>query len=205
MSDTHLDHWSSDDLEADADDAKRPNAAPIPTDDHTCRPGEAAPIDAVAGSTRPLPHPDRKPVGIMANCESQVETTITSVNDAVCGTISAGGAGCALDMTNERDRGLVRQALKARPRRWAGVTDEVKAAVVAGLQKAMHTATVHIDNGVDALDAAKVMASVAKTFEALEAQCQKDEHRAEDHARIDGGQATQAIKLYGQAAPVDAV
>lgn len=108
-------------------------------------------------------------------------------------------------MSNERDRGLVRKSLANRPKRWAGVTDEVKAAVVAGLSKAMHTATVHIDNGVDPLDAAKVMASVAKTFEALEAQCQKDEHRAEDQERIDTGKATGAIKLYGHEAPTHLV
>lgn len=205
MSDTHLDHWSSDDLEADADDAKRPAAAPIPTDDHTCRPGEAAPIDAAAGSTRPLPHPDRKPVCIRANCESQIGSTTTFVNDAVCGTISAGGAKCALDMSNERDRGMVREATKKWPRRWAGVDDELKGLLTEGLKSAAMVAGECMSTRVDPLEAAKVMASVAKTVVAMEAQCQADEHRAEDQARIDGGKATQAIKLYGQAAPVDAV
>lgn len=108
-------------------------------------------------------------------------------------------------MSNERDRGLVRRSLANRPKRWAGVTDEVKAAVVAGLSKALHTATVHIDNGVDPLDAAKVVASVGRTFEALEAQCQKDEHRAEDQDRMDNGKPTGAIKLYGQDAPATSV
>ena len=141
----------------------------------------------------------------MANAKNQAGTTETVVDDTLSSKILAGGADSALDLTNERDRGLVRQSLKGRPRRWAGVTDEVKLAVVMGLQKALHAATVHIENGVDVLDAAKVVASVGKTFEALEGQCQKDEHRAEDQERIDSGKATQAVQLYGREAPIEAV
>jgi len=141
----------------------------------------------------------------MANPKNQAEPPETVVDDTLSGKILAGGAESALDMTSERDRGLVRQSLKGRPRRWAGVTDEVKLAVVMGLQKALNAATVHIENGVDVLDAAKVVASVGKTFEALEGQCQKDEHRAEDHDRLDKGKLTGAVKLYAQDTPIDMV
>lgn len=140
-----------------------------------------------------------------AKSKNQAGTTETVVDDTLSGGINPGGAGSALDLTDERDRGMVRKAIANRPRRWAGVTPEVKLAVVMGLQKALHAATVHIENGVDVLDAAKVVASVGKTFEALESQCQKDEHRAEDNARIDSGKATQAVQLYGREAPIEAV
>ena len=178
-----MDHWSSDDLEADANDATKP------------QPSQELPHDAGTQSGRSM----------LANCDSQAGPTQTDPNATLSSGNAPGGAGSALDMSNERDRGLVRRSLANRPKRWAGVTDEVKAAVVAGLSKALHTATVHIDNGVDPLDAAKVVASVGRTFEALEAQCQKDEHRAEDHERIDTGKATGAIKLYAHDAPTDAV
>lgn len=187
MSDTeqhpHTEAWSSDDLEADADNASTP------------QPPQDCPHDAGTQSGG----------NMRANVDSQAGPMQSDPNATLSSGNASGGAGSALDMSNERDRGLVRKSLANRPKRWAGVTDEVKAAVVAGLSKAMHTATVHIDNGVDPLDAAKVMASVAKTFEALEAQCQKDEHRADDMARLDNGQATQAIKLYGIGTPIDAV
>ncbi len=193
MSDTHLDHWSSDDLEADATDT-RPDAAPIPTDDHTCRPGEAAPIDAVAGSTRPLPHPDRKPVGIRANCESQIETTTTSVNDAVSATVSGGqgqDSGILADPGHAaQDAKLVRRAIR---NGW-NVPDSAKPRIVGRL-------VTIVDQSPDDGDAIKA----ASVLRAMDAQDQDLAIKEHELARIDGGQATQAIKLYGQAAPVDAV
>ena len=137
--------------------------------------------------------------------KNQAGTTETVVDDTLSGKIASGGAGSSLDLTDERDRGLIRSTITRRPRRWAGVTDQIKAEVVAGLGKALGAAVKHIENGVDVLDAAKVVASVGKTFEALESQCQKDEHRDEDNARIDSGKATGAIKLYAHDAPTDCV
>ncbi len=116
-----------------------------------------------------------------------------------------GGAKCALDMTDERDRGMVRRALTKYPRRWAGVDDAFKAEMIEGLKEAAAVARECIATRVDPLDAAKVIASVVRTAVAIEDQCQKDEHRAEDHARMDNGQATQAVQLYGIGTPVDAV
>jgi len=108
-------------------------------------------------------------------------------------------------MTDERDRGMVRRALTKHPRRWAGVDAAFKAEMVAGLKEAADVARKCIAAGVDHLDAAKVIASVVRTAVAIEDQCQKDEHRAEDMDRIDSGKATQAVQLYGREAPIDAV
>jgi hypothetical protein len=140
-----------------------------------------------------------------ANSKNQAEPPETVVDDTLSGKIASGGAGSSLDLTDERDRGLIRSTITRRPRRWAGVTDQIKAEVVAGLGKALGAAVKHIENGVDVLDAAKVVASVGKTFEALEGQCQKDEHRAEDHDRLDKGKLTGAVKLYAQDTPIDMV
>lgn len=116
-----------------------------------------------------------------------------------------GGARCALDMTDEKDRGMLRKALLKRPRRWAGVDADFKAQMVEGLKEAAAVARECIATRVDPLDAAKVIASVVRTAVAIEDQCQKDEHRAEDMERIDSGKATQAVQLYGREAPIDAV
>ena len=181
-----LEHWSSDDLEADAD--TRPNAS-------TPRPSQELPHDAGTQSRRSM----------RANCDSQLGPTQSESNPTVSGPTDTGGAKCALDMTDERDRGMVRRALTKHPRRWAGVDAAFKAEMIEGLKEAAAVARECIATRVDPLDAAKVIASVVRTAVAIEDQCQKDEHRAEDHARMDNGQATQAVQLYGIGTPVDAV
>ena len=108
-------------------------------------------------------------------------------------------------MTDERDRGMVRESLKRGKKRWAGVDDAFKAEMVAGLKEAAAIARECIATRVDPLDAAKVIASVVRTAVAIEDQCQKDEHRADDMARIDAGKPTTAVKLYAHDAPTHAV
>ena len=181
-----LEHWSSDDLEADAD--TRTNAS-------TPRPSQELPHDASIESRRSM----------RANHDSQPGPTQTDANPTVCGQSDTGGAGCALDMTSEKDRGMVRRSIERGKRRWAGVDDAFKAEMIEGLKEAAAVARECIATRVDPLDAAKVIASVVRTAVAIEDQCQKDEHRAEDHARMDNGQATQAVQLYGIGTPVDAV
>lgn len=122
--------------------------------------------------------------------------------------ISPGGAGSSLDMNNPRDVLMVKRAIRDRPLRWAGVTAAVKQSIVDGLLDANETAQrlMHQAQSVEeAMSAARVVASVGSTFVAIEGQNQKDEHRADDLDRIDGGKATQAIKLYGRETPVDDV
>ncbi len=173
-----LDHWSSDDLEADAD----------------------------AGPKQQAPHAAQEWASCtQANGVSQVGPTQTEPNPTLSGQSDTGGARCALDMTDERDRGMVRRALIKYPRRWAGVDDAFKAEMIAGLKEAATIARQCISAKIDPLDAAKVIASVVRTAVAIEDQCQKDEHRAEDMERIDSGKATQAVQLYGREAPIDAV
>jgi hypothetical protein len=209
-----LDHWSSDDLEADAD--TRSTEQRVADQESAfirqCQTNAAQRIDARYNASTPrpsqeLPHDagTQSRMGMQANGDSQLGPTQNGADATVSCEIAPGGAGSSLDLTSERDRGLIRSSIARRPKRWAGVTDEVKAAVVAGLNKALGAAVKHIENGVEVLDAAKVVASVGKTFEALESQCQKDEHRAEDQERIDSGKATGAIKLYANEAPTHLV
>jgi hypothetical protein len=108
-------------------------------------------------------------------------------------------------MTSEKDRGMVRRSIERGKRRWAGVDDVFKAEMIEGLKEAAAVARQCISAKVDPLDAAKVIASVVRTAVAIEDQCQKDEHRAEDHERIDSGKATGAIKLYAHEAPTHLV
>lgn len=183
------------------------------TPDTTGQIPDAMPAHTEHFSTDDLPEtPSNRPhtcaqntCSTMANAKNQAGTPETVVDDTLSSKIASGGAGSSLDLTDERDRGLIRSTIARRPRRWAGVTDQIKAEVVAGLGKALGAAVKHIENGVHVLDAAKVVASVGKTFEALEGQCQKDEHRAEDHDRLDKGKLTGAVKLYAHDAPTDCV
>lgn len=140
-----------------------------------------------------------------ANVKNQAESSATVVVDTISGKIASGGAGSSLDMNSERDRGLIRSTITRRPRRWAGVNDELKQALTEGIATALGAAVSHVKAGVDAMEAAKVIASLGRTVEAMEGQCQKDEHRAEDHERIDTGKATQAVQLYGRDAPIEGV
>ena len=183
------------------------------TPDDTGRMPDAMPEHTEHFSSDSLPEtPSNRPhtraqntCSTMANAKNQAGTTETVVDDTLSGKIASGGAGCALDMTNERDRGLVRQTIKRTPRRWAGVDETLKQAMAEGLAEAAGVARECMSAKVDPLQAAKVMASVAATVVTMEAQCQKDEHRAEDNERIDSGKATQAVQLYGREAPIEAV
>lgn len=202
MSDApHTEHWSSDDLESDA-------VTGLPATDHTCRP-----LDAIQGTQgtpntpQDCPHDAGTQSGrsMLANGDSQAGPAQNGADATVSGQIDAGGAKSALDMTDERDRGMVRRELTRHPRRWAGVDPELKQTMLEGLKEAAGVARSCMATRVDALVAAKVMTSVVTTVVAMEAQCQKDEHRAEDLERLDNGQATQAIKLYGVGTPIEAV
>jgi hypothetical protein len=119
--------------------------------------------------------------------------------------IASGGAGSSLDMSNPKDVAAVRNQINRRPKRWGGVTDEVKNAIVEGLAAANQVALNCLQDPDISLSAAKVLANIGSTMATIEGQNQKDEHRADDLDRIDGGKATQAIKLYGQQTPVDDV
>jgi hypothetical protein len=219
MSDTepehtpHLEHWLSDDLEADADAraAERRVAGQVLANIDAGLADAARRIDArytAATHTHEGTTPHTSPesdISTRANVDSQPGPTQSDANPTVCDQSALGGAGCALDMTNERDRGMVRESIKRGKRRWAGVDDDLKRILTDGLKSAAMVAGEYMSTRVDPLEAAKVLASVAKTVVAMESQCQADEHRAEDHERIDSGKATGAIKLYAHEAPTHLV
>ena len=144
--------------------------------------------------------------GTGANAENQPTPDETASDTLNAPANDAGGAGCALDMTNERDRGLIRREAKRNPKRWAGVTEAVKAAVVNGLLKAQSRAEELVSSGPDvAIPAINALSSIGKTFVAIDALEQKEEHRAEDLDRMDSGKPTQAVQLYGVGTPVEDV
>lgn len=79
----------------------------------------------------------------------------------------------SLDMTDERDRGLLRRKVGdelSKHRRWEGITDEFKAQAVQALRAALYMATNAKDHrGIN---------GCVKTLALLEGQNQKDEHVA---------------------------
>lgn len=89
--------------------------------------------------------------------------------------IVAGGAESALDMHNERDRALVREAIRRWPHRWGGLDADKKARLVDGLMAAEEAARRCLD-GPDPMEAAKAIASIVRTGVVMEGQVQADQH-----------------------------
>lgn len=90
--------------------------------------------------------------------------------------IDSGGAQSALDLSNERDLGAIRRAIARWPKRWRGLTDDRKDRLLAQLNAAGEIAYQCLDDPNQALDAAKTVASIAKTMAVMEGQEQKDQH-----------------------------
>lgn len=88
----------------------------------------------------------------------------------------SGGAGCALDMANERDRAAVRRAIADWPRRFRALTPDVLDGFVLGLVEAKEAARSIEDPGRRAL----ALDSCARTATMMERLHQADEHKAID-------------------------
>jgi len=102
--------------------------------------------------------------------------------------IPPGGAkSSSIDATNEKDRGLIRQAMKNWPKRWGGLDAEFKAQIVEDLKVASASAKT-LD---DPQAAAQILVSVAKTAVAMEGQQQADDHLADKNERLDAGLLTE--------------
>lgn len=86
--------------------------------------------------------------------------------------IPPGGAPLSLDMADERDRGLVRQAIKSWPRRWRNLDAAKRAQLVESLMLADEAAR-SID---DPVEKAKAIASIVRTGVMMEGQHQADQH-----------------------------
>ncbi len=132
-----------------------------------------------------------------------------SIPDALNTPSHSGGESCAVDATNEKDRGAIRNAVKQWPKRFAAITPERKAKWVAQLEEAGDVASDLMRNAEETpvrLKAADTVNSVVRTAGMLEGLNQADEHLAEKHAREDAGKGpTVTHKLYGVNAPVEAV
>jgi len=91
--------------------------------------------------------------------------------------IPPGGAPSGLDLTNVRDQGLARQAIKNWPKRWKGLTEEFKDRCAKQLQIAIDEADSLAMAGPEGIaEAAKIRLSAVKTAAMMEAQNQKDDH-----------------------------
>ena len=110
--------------------------------------------------------------------------------------IPSGGAELrGLDPTNPKDLALIRQTIKNRPKRWAGITPEVKEKILTLLNKGVEKAGEMVDNSKIEIqsEGIKHINSAAKTIVMMEAQCQADEHFDEKNARLDAGLTTENI------------
>lgn len=86
---------------------------------------------------------------------------------------------------------MVREAIRRRPKRWAGLTPELKDKLMAQLAKAAEEV-----NDVEDLDKrVKLRTDIVKTGAVLEGQVQADEHLDEKYDRMDGGKETELVKV----------
>ncbi len=115
--------------------------------------------------------------------------------------IQAGGVGkhfASLDFTTEKDRGLLRTAMKWWPARYRGLDDEFKAETVKDLQISRETArkvAANPETADMALRACATLSSVAKTVVMMEDQVQKDQHLQDKNARLDAGLLTERVAV----------
>ena len=100
----------------------------------------------------------------------------------------------SLDMASEKDRAMVRNQLKrfrkTGERRWAGLTDNVKSTLVSALVQATEVAVRHLDC-MDALEAAKTVASCVKTGVMIDQLNHAVEVNEEKNERLDAGLTTE--------------
>jgi hypothetical protein len=116
--------------------------------------------------------------------------------------IPSGGAELrGLDPTNPKDLALIRQTIKNRPKRWAGVTPEVKETILRLLSQGVVKAGDMLENSNIEIqsEGIKHINSAAKTLVMMEGQCQADEHLDEKHARLDAGLTTENVALQDAA------
>lgn len=118
-------------------------------------------------------------------------------------TNDSGRGDCAVDATKERDRGLVRRLYSRSPKRWDGVTDEVKKTVFSDLEWARREARAKPESEADPLNGAKVVISVAKTIAVLEGANQADEHQADADANAKAGLVINAAALMNDRQKID--
>lgn len=109
------------------------------------------------------------------------------------GNAPGGGRVSSLDLRDPKDMALARTAMKRWPKRWRGLTDEFKDQCLSDLSAASDAARVKLLDSEAALEAAKVLAAVAKTAVAMEAQVQADEHLEEKNDRLDAGMVTDRV------------
>jgi hypothetical protein len=119
---------------------------------------------------------------------------MTQSNDVPA--IPPGGAETAIDLASERDRGLVRQAMKNWPKRWAGLDAVKKATFTKQLADAGDAAAnlLQASDADLALKAAATVASIVRTAAMMEGQNQADEHVEDKNSRLDQGKVTERVE-----------
>ena len=99
------------------------------------------------------------------------------MSDQSTAPVPLGGGQSAIDLTNVKDQGLARQAMKNWPKRWAGLDASFKERCKKQLEVAIDEADSIAMAGPEGIaEAAKIRLSVVKTAVMMEAQNQKDEH-----------------------------
>jgi hypothetical protein len=84
--------------------------------------------------------------------------------------------GAALDLTTEKDRGMVRSYITRSPRRWRGVTEAIKDRCVQQINIAMDEVESIDEPGLRV----QVRMKIATTLAMIEGQNQKDDHAEQE-------------------------
>lgn len=102
------------------------------------------------------------------------------------------------DFSKQADAGMVHNYITRHPKRWAGLSEEVKAIFLRGMVRVAGIADSMMDSPETTEPGVAAMLSAAKVAVLMEGQNQADEHLDAKHAREDAGAGpTVTMKLYG--------
>ncbi len=121
---------------------------------------------------------------------------------AIIAQNALGGAeSTSIDVESEKDRGLIREAIKRWPKRWRGLSDGLKDQFADALAQAnarMLSAMNSAESVGEAVQAAGAIASIARTAVAMEGQNQTDYWNNDKNERLDSGKATERMSVMPQ-------
>ncbi len=119
------------------------------------------------------------------------------MSEITSNSLQAGGVGStfqSIDLNNEKDRGLVRTAMKWWPGRWRGLSDTVKDEMAATLRQANQVMAVALaTDSQNAYQAVSAIASIVRTAVMMEGQNQTDYWNNDKNERLDSGKATERL------------
>ncbi len=101
----------------------------------------------------------------------------------------------------EKDRGLMREAMKRWPKRWRGLNEKTKDEMAESLRRANEAAALALTECQDPAQVVSItgaIASIVRTAVMMEGQNQTDDWNQDKNERLDAGKATERVGVMPQ-------